>query len=163
MNKQTLKYNLHEIAKETIRFAKELTWNKYSDNVYFKIKPNVLDDNDHLDNDERINLGQRKAELDKILTIDQVVDRLCFADRVPVWTNISIERTTKKWTIIELMTSRRFSEDNYMHKDSGFPPFHIAIATPIYRNEKEKFNINWRHDKFRTKFYTWIWKLKTSN
>jgi len=161
MDTLTFKHNLQEVSKETIRFAKELTWNTYSDNIYFKIRPNILDDSDHLDNDERVNLGQRITEIEKKLTIDQVVERLCFSDRVPVWTNVSIERVTKKSTIIELITSRRFRENDYMHKDSGFPSFHIAIPTPIYRNERGKFSINWRHDKFKTKFYTWFWRSKT--
>ena len=160
MDTLTLKYNLQEISKATIQFAKELTWNDFSDNFCFVIMPNVLDDSDHLDNDERINLEQRKEELNKLLTIGEVIDRLWFSEKVPVWINVSIYKATKRKTIIELMTSRRFRKDDYMHKNTGFPPFHIAIPTPPYQKGNEKFDINWKHNKFKLKFHAWLWRSR---
>jgi hypothetical protein len=149
MDTLTFKYNLEEISSATIKFARQLTWNDFSDNIYFVIRPNAHDDSDHLDNDERINLGQRKDELNKFLTVDEVIERLWLSEKVPVWIDVSVYKATKRKTIIELMTSRRFRKDEYMHKNTGFPPFHIAIPTPPYQKNNEKFDINWKHNKPR--------------
>lgn len=160
MDVLTFKYNLQKASNETIRFAKELTWNKFSDNLCFVIKPNVLDDSDHLDNDELINLAQRRKELRKLLTIDEVINRLCFSERIPIWINISIYQTKKDKTIIELQTSRRFRKEDYMYKETEFPPFHIAIPLPPSLDGTEKFDINWKYNKFKLKLSAWLWRFK---
>lgn len=160
MDSLTFKYNLEKISNVAIRFARQLTWNDFSDNIYFVIIPNALDDSDHLDNDERINLAQRKDELNKLLTINEVIERLCFLEKVPVWINVSVYKATKRKTIIELMTSRRFRKDDYMHKNTGFPPFHIAIPTPPYQKNNERFDINWKHNKLKLKWNAWLWNYR---
>jgi hypothetical protein len=160
MEKEVFKENLDGISKLTLEIARKIAWNNLSENVYYIIRPNILADSDHLDNEEKTNLKERKEELRKTLTIDQVLSRLYFSERIPVWINVSIAEATKKKTTIELLTSRRFRKDDYMFKNTDYPPFNIAIERPINLNENERFDINWKHKKLKLKLDYWKWKFE---
>ncbi len=160
MEKGVFKENLDGISKLTLEIARKMVWNNLSENVYYIIRPNILADSDHLDNEEKTNLKERKKELRKTLTIDQVLSRLYFSERIPVWINVSIAEATKKKTTIELLTSRRFRKDDYMLKNTDFPPFNITIERPINLNENERFDINWKHKKLKLKLDYWKWKFE---
>ena len=160
MEKGVFKENLDGISKLTLEIARKMVWNNLSENVYYIIRPNILADSDHLDNEEKTNLKERKKELRKTLTIDQVLSRLYFSEKIPVWINVSIIEATKKKTTIELVTSRRFRKDDYMFKSTDFPPFNIAIERPINLNENERFDINWKRKKLKLKLDYWKWKFE---
>ncbi len=160
MEKEVFKENLDGISKLTLEIARKIVWNNLSENVYYIIRPNILADSDHLDNEEKTNLKERKEELRKTLTIDQVLSRLYFSEKIPVWINVSIAEATKKKTTIELVTSRRFRKDDYMFKDTDYPPFNIAIERPINLKENERFDINWKHKKLKLKLDYWKWKFE---
>ncbi len=160
MKKEVFKENLDGISKLTLEIARKIAWNNLSENIYYIIRPNILADSDHLDNEEKTNLKERKKELRKTLTIDQVLSRLYFSEKIPVWINVSIIEATKKKTTIELVTSRRFRKDDYMFKSTDFPPFNIAIERPINLNENERFDINWKRKKLKLKLDYWKWKFE---
>ena len=160
MKKEVFKENLDGISKLTLEIARKIAWNNLSENIYYIIRPNILADCDHLDNEEKTNLKERKKELRKTLTIDQVLSRLYFSEKIPVWINVSIIEATKKKTTIELVTSRRFRKDDYMFKSTDFPPFNIAIERPINLNENERFDINWKRKKLKLKLDYWKWKFE---
>ena len=160
MEKEVFKENIEKISKLTLEIARKITWNDLPEKVYYIIRPNILADSDHLDNEEKTNLRERKKELRKTLTIDQVLSRLYFSERIPVWINVSIAEATKKKTTIELLTSRRFRKDDYIFKSSDFPPFNIAIEIPINLNENERFDINWKRKKLKLKLDYWKWKFE---
>ena len=149
MKKEVFKENLDGISKLTLEIARKIAWNNLSENIYYIIRPNILADSDHLDNEEKTNLKERKKELRKTLTIDQVLSRLYFSERIPVWINVSIAEATNKKTTIELVTSRRFRKDDYIFKSSDFPPFNIAIEITIKFDENERFYINWIRKKYK--------------
>ncbi|MBP6578156.1 MAG: hypothetical protein KA232_13205 [Chryseobacterium sp.] len=160
MKKEVFKENLDGISKLTLEIARKIAWNNLSENIYYIIRPNILADSDHLDNEEKTNLKERKKELRKTLTIDQVLSRLYFSERIPVWINVSIAEATKKKTTIELVTSRRFRKDDYMFKNTDYPPFNIAIERPINLNENEIFDINWKRKKLKLKLDYWKWNFE---
>ena len=160
MEKEVFKENLDRISKLALEIGRKIAWNDLSENVYYIIRPNLLADSDHLDNEEKTNLRERKKELRKPLTIDQVLSRLYFSERIPVWINVSIAEATKKKTTIELVTSRRFRKDDYMFKNTDYPPFNIAIERPINLNENEIFDINWKRKKLKLKLDYWKWNFE---
>ena len=90
MEKEVFKENLDRISKLALEIGRKIAWNNLSENIYYIIRPNILADSDHLDNEEKTNLRERKKELRKPLTIDQVLSRLYFSERIPVWINVSI-------------------------------------------------------------------------
>lgn len=152
MDKETFITRLNDASNSALKLAREFTFNEIAENLIFKIKPNNLDLSNHLTDSEKENLITRKKELNKILTANEVADRLIIEEKVPVWINCSVIRSTKKKTTIELFTSRRFREDSELyHKNETYPPFHAVIMNPPYLfDNKEKFDVNWRYKKIQT-------------
>jgi hypothetical protein len=152
MDRETFITRLNEASISALKLAKEFTFNEIGENLIYKIKPNSLDLSDHLTGLEKENLSNRKKELNKSLTANEVADRLMFENKVPVWINCSVIRSTKKITTIELFTSRRFRDDSELyHKMETYPPFHVVIMNPPYLyDNKEKFDVNWRYKKIQT-------------
>ncbi len=152
MDKETFITRLNEASNSALKLAREFTFNEIAENVIFKIKPNSLDLSDHLTDSEKENLIARKKELNKTLTANEVANRLMLENKVPVWINCSVIRSTKKTTTIELLTSRRFRDDSELyHKIETYPPFHAVIMHPPYLfDNKEKFDVNWRYKKIQT-------------
>ena len=104
-----------------------------AENLIFKIKPNSLDLSNHLTDSEKENLITRKKELNKILTANEVADRLIIEEKVPVWINCSVIRSTKKKTTIGLFTSRRFREDSELyHKNETVITSYSIHYTKLY-------------------------------
>jgi hypothetical protein len=152
MDKETFITRLIEASNSALKLAREFTFNEIAENLIYKIKPSSLDLSDHLTDLEKENLSNRKKELNKKLTVNEVTDRLMFENKVPVWINCSVIGSTKKRTTIELFTSRRFRDDSELyHKMETYPPFHAVIMNPPYLfDNKEKFDVNWRKKKIQT-------------
>lgn len=152
MDKETFITRLNEASDSALKFTREFTFNSIAENLIFKIKPNSLDISDHLTDSEKENLIARKKELNKTLTANEVANRLVIENKVPIWINCTVIRSTKKITTIELFTSRRFRDDSELyHKVETYPPFHVVIMNPPYLfDNKEKFDVNWRFKKIQT-------------
>jgi len=154
MDKETFISRLSEASSSALILARESTFNEITDNLIYTIKPNSLDLSDHLTDFEKENLSNRKNELNKTLTENEVADRLILDKKAPVWINCSVIGTSKGNTIIELLTSRRFRNKNELyHQKEGYSPFHALIQLPPYFSidSKDKFDINWRRKKIQTK------------
>jgi len=152
VDKETFITRLKKASNSALKLAKEFTFNEISENCIYKIKPNNLDLSDHLTSSEKENLINRIKELNKTLTINEVSDRLMIENKVPIWINCSVIRSTKKNTTIELFTSRRFRNDFELYnKTENYPPFNAVIINPPYLfDNKEKFDVNWRYKKIQT-------------
>jgi hypothetical protein len=152
MDKDTFIIRLNEASKSALKLAREFTFNEIAENFIYTIKPNSLDLSNHLTDFEKGNLSNRKKELNKTLTVNEVADRVILENKVPVWINCSVVRATRKITTIELFTSRRFRDDSELHhKIETYPPFHAVIMNPPYLfDNKEKFDVNWRYKKIQT-------------
>lgn len=154
MDKEKFIVRLSEASESALSIARELTQNRFPENLVYKIKPNSLELSDHLTDLEKENLICRKSEIKKALTAKQVAERLVIKNKVPVWINCSVIGTRKGETIIELLTSRRFRDENELyHQKEGNYPFHALIQLPPYLtiDSKDKFDINWRRKKIQTK------------
>lgn len=154
MDKETFISRLNEACSSALKLARESTFNEITDNLIYTIKPNSFDLSDHLTDLEKENLSNRKKELNKTLTGNEVTDRLILDKKAPAWINCSVIGTSKGKTIIELLTSRRFRNENELyHQKEGYSPFHALIQLPPYLSMdlKEKFDINWRRKKIQTK------------
>lgn len=152
MDKETFITRLNEASNSALKLAREFTFNKIAENLTYTIKPNSLGLSDHLTDLEKGNLINRKKELNKTLTVYEVADRLIVDNKVPVWINCSVIRSTRKITTLELFTSRRFRDDSDLyHKTETYPPFHAVIMNPPYLfDNEEKFDVNWRYKKIQT-------------
>ncbi len=125
MDKETFIIRLNKASESALKVAREFTYNEISEKLMYKIKPNSLDLSNHLTDMEKENLISRKKELNKSLTASEVSERLVLENKVPIWINCSVIRSTKKMTTIELFTSRRFRKDSELyHEIETYPPFH---------------------------------------
>lgn len=154
MDKEKFIDRLNEASESALNLARELTQNRFPENLVYKIKPNSFDLSDHLTDIEKESLISRKREIKKTLTVKQVAERLVIENKVPIWINCSVIGTRKGETIIVLLTSRRFRDEiELYHQKEGYSPFHALIQLPPYLpiDSKDKFDINWRRKKIRTK------------
>ncbi|MBN2638761.1 MAG: hypothetical protein JXR65_06705 [Bacteroidales bacterium] len=155
MDKNTFASHLEKATNATLEVTKEHCWNVFSENILYIIKPNDLKVSKSLDADEKRILRQRIKELNKKLTLPEVVVRLTYDKRVPARINISVNKSTKNETTIELKTSRRLiREPNHSH--DLFPPFHISIPVPPLNKEGQNFDVNWQHRWWTLN--VWLWK-----
>jgi len=161
MKREEFIQNLEGIVTPLIKCTEDLCWNNLSDNIRYTIKPNQSEESEHLDEFELKLLKHRNKEIKRVYTISQIADRLVNNEKVPVWINVSVYKAEKKWTIVELLISRRMRREyNELYHKIGFPPFHISIPLPPFRTEDQKFDVNWKHKKWKLRYKAFFWKYR---
>lgn len=127
-----------------VEHTKTLCFNDFSVQYQFKIRPSVTAVS-HSDDNERTHHNKITSCQDRHLTFDEVVELLWVDNKVPLWINMSVTESTKDWTTIELLTSRRFvTEEELNHAVDQYPPFHTHVPLPVDYESGVKFDINWR-------------------
>jgi len=125
--------------------AKTRCINSFSSNYRFCIRPNTVTVDSHLSQNEIELHDHLLKTVDKYLTDQEVIALLWKNNKVPLWINASILKSSDKWTTIELVTSRRLRTENELnHVADQFPPFHIQIPLPPFPVDGNKFDINLR-------------------
>jgi hypothetical protein len=160
MEKSAFESHLLAATESCLNFTRTLCWNKLSDNIEFVIQPDNLNEKaDYLSDFEMFHFKQRKAELNKALSFDEVINRLWIARQVPVWVNLSVKRAKYGKTVIELLIDRRLRENDndIYHQQEGYPPFHILVSTPPYRIDHSSQSVP---QKFNVKWNSWPWKFR---
>ncbi|MCR9248895.1 MAG: hypothetical protein NXI20_00670 [bacterium] len=160
MEKPIFKERLVNSTKFLLEFTQSLVVNSLSENVKYLIEPNVRDTSDHLNKKEQEKLKEL-SELGKtLLNVDQITEVLFVNGLVPLWINIEVYNAKKGRTIIKLNCSRRLRSDSDLnHIAEEHPPFHPLVPLPPWHKKGEKFNINWKQQSFKRKWYYWKWKL----
>lgn len=144
MRREKLRDNFDGAADSLIKLTRELCSNELSDSHKYILKPNQESVDNHLDEIEILFhkkiLGYKGKKLDK----EETLDLLWTDNKVPLWINISVIRSTDNLTIIELLTSKRLrSESDLNHIAHKFPPFHPLVPLPPGFKDGDKFDINW--------------------
>jgi len=150
MEKEKFLDHLNRSSEFLIDFTKEKVVNSLSKNLKYVIKVNEYSDSPHLTNYERGILSKLKSYRNIILTKDDVVGLLWNDNKVPLWINSSVIKTSPEETIIELTISRRLrSEEDLNYKADIYAPFHPLIPLPPNLENDQKFDINWKTFKPR--------------
>jgi hypothetical protein len=155
VDRETFRQRLKSASESAVQIARKFTFNEICENFVYKIVPNCLDLSSYLTEFEIENLRSRRNELNKTFSAEEVSEKLIIENKVPVWINCSVIRSTRKETTIELLTSRRFRDDSELyHKSENYSPFHSLIQYPPYLqfDSAEKFDVNWRSKKIQTAF-----------
>ncbi|MBC3845446.1 hypothetical protein H8K90_03555 [Winogradskyella echinorum] len=161
MEELEFKYRLIESSKKLIEFTETLVFNSISKNIEYLIELNSRMVSNHLNSSELEKLKEINILKDKPQSIEQVISVLYNSGLVPLWINSEVYRSTNHKTIIRLICSRRFRiEEDLNSLVNKFPPFHIVVPLPPWGKEGVKFNVNWRHQYLKRKWYALIWKLK---
>jgi hypothetical protein len=161
MTPDTLEKALNDAVVTLLSLARELTWNKISNNCKFILS--------EIENSEHNFFEQRK--LRKIENDNKTPAAL--QDLVPLLLkqyenlydiNLHIYKSTKDLTIIDIRYYPKSSieEEFRMKIKDQQPMLHCKVSTPPYNFEKkEKFDINWEHNNFWHKWKMFWWKFNS--
>ncbi len=163
MKPKEFKYRLIESTKKLIEITQSLVTNPISENVEYLLEPNCRKSSEHLTAREIEQLGELNKLEGRHVNSDKVVDLLNISGLVPLWINTEIYKSTQRKTVVKLITSRRFIDEKDLNvKMDEFPPFHPLVPLPPWSKKGEKFNVNWKHQNLKRKWYalTWKWRYK---
>jgi hypothetical protein len=163
MEQKEFKYRLDESTKKLIKFTQSMVTNSISENVKYLIEPNCRETSEHLNKQELNKLMELNRVERKQFNSQEVSDMLYEFGQVPLWINTEVFRSTKNMTTIKLICSRRFrNEKDLNYKADEFPPFHPLVSLPPWKKESEKFNVNWKHQALKRKWFALIckWRYK---
>lgn len=142
MTKQEFLFQLKGASFVTLKFAERYVNDKLATDFKYNTiftPPNIYGDVDQFDiypEDE----GLIKLNLTDI----EVVDLLYRKNKVPIWIDINVLKSSRKTTTFNLLCAGRYSDnkDEYYYKDNGSAPFGIKGPNfPIGYKEDEKFRL----------------------
>ena len=145
MTSSTLRKEIEEAVPKLLEMARELSWNKISDNCKF-ILTEIKDsqENFHVqrvltkkENDKKVPVTLQEL----LLKLQDLYDNLYDI-------NLNIYKSTKSMTIIDIRYYPKSSLDkDYEQKVLHNPPMlHWKVSFPPWMSDKkEKFDINWEH------------------
>ena len=154
MTPKTLQKEIEESLPRLLDIARELTWNRISDNCEF-ILTEIKDTEDNFETQRLI----RKKENDKKrpLPFVKAIPKLQSLYDNLYDINLHVYRAGRRLTIIDIRYYLKSSLDQeYRKKISDNPPMlHCKLTCPPWvTEEKKKFDINWEHKILLAK-----WKL----
>lgn len=156
MTADTIEAEIRAAISKLMEMAKELTWNKFSDEYLFLLS--AISDK-HPDFIERLKLHKRDNDSREPKKLQEVIPELValFNDLYDI--NLTIYKATKKATIIEICYYTKSQlEDAYCQTASTQPPMiHCKVALPPWLSDKKQpFDINWQHKVLQIR-----WKMFT--
>ncbi len=161
MEKKEFKYRIDESTKKLIEFTQSSVTDSISENVEYLIEPNCRETSEHLNKQELNKLMELNRLEGKLFNSKEVNNLLLDSGQVPLWINTEVFRSTKKKTTVKLICSSRFRDEKDLnHNVDEFPPFHPLVHLPPWRKDNEKFNINWKHQTLKRKWFALTWKRR---
>ncbi|HMK25209.1 MAG TPA: hypothetical protein VK483_04200 [Chitinophagaceae bacterium] len=160
MTSHSLKNELEEAIPRLLDMAKELTWNKLSDNFKF-ILTEIKDSQENFYEQRRL----RKIENDKKIpvTLQELMPTLQKLYENFYDINLQIYKSTRAMTVIDIRYYPQSSlDEDYRRKVINNPPMlHSKVSIPPWCSDrKEKFDINWEHNQGWNKWKLFWLKLK---
>ena len=161
MTQETLHKELEEATPALLRIARELTWNKIPDTCKFILSEVKDSDKNFFEQDKLMikeNDGKTPVSLDELMpTLKKLYDD--FYD-----ISLEIYKTTSEVNIIDVRYySIHALDPDYKQTEIKEPSIlHCKVRIPPWiGDEKEKFDINWKHKKFMFRWKMFWLKYKT--
>lgn len=142
MTKQEFLFQLKGASLVALKFAERYVKDKLATDFKYNTiftPPNIYGDVDQFDiypEDE----GLIKLNLTDI----EVVDLLYRKNKVPIWIDINVLKSSRKTTTFNLLCAGRYSDnkDEYYYRDNGSAPFGIKSPQfPVGYKDGEKFRL----------------------
>lgn len=142
MTKQEFLFQLKGASFVALKFAERYVKDKLATDFKYNTiftPPNIYGDVDQFDiypEDE----GLIKLNLTDI----EVVDLLYRKNKVPIWIDINVLKSSRKTTTFNLLCAGRYSDnkDEYYYRDNGSAPFGIKSPQfPVGYKDGEKFRL----------------------
>ena len=148
MTSNTLQKEIEEAFPKLLDVARELTWNKISDNCKF-ILTEIKDSRENF----HVQRQLRKKENDKQvpMTLTELMPTLQNLYDNLYDINLHIYRANRHLTIIDIRYYPKSSLDQEYRQTvlNNSPMLHCRIAQPPWlTDKKEKFDINWKHKQW---------------
>ncbi|MFZ6051533.1 hypothetical protein [Halocola ammonii] len=161
MKEEELRNRLVKSTEKLILLSQDLVSNSLSGNTKFLIEPNDRTESEHLNEKEIQKLHEFNQLEGQLFDFDETSELLVDEGIVPLWVNSEIVHSTKERTVVKLICSRRLREEGELNNlVSEFPPFQPLFSLPPWFQVGKKFDINWRHQKFKRLWYSLTWKLR---
>ena len=159
MSPDTLQEEIKKAIPMLLNMARDLSWNKISDNCKFFLSEIIdVDSTAHQERDRRLKENSNKIHV-PFSEIMPLLQRL-YDDLYDI--NLFIYKSSKKLTIIDIRYYPKSSlDEGYGQEVINNPPMlHCKVAIPPWLSDRqEKFNINWEHNK-RWILWKCYWQLK---
>lgn len=161
MTKQEFSFRLKNASFIAIDFAERYVLDKLQPNF----KYNVIFTSSNHDNDTKFDFYPEDEGIIKLnLTDIEVIDLLYRKNKVPIWIDINVLKSSRKITTFNLLCAGRYSDDDdeLYYNDDHAGPFGIKSPTfPIGYKEGKKFKLE-KDNAFR-KLYLKIKRLCFKN
>lgn len=142
MTKQEFLSRLQGASLISLKFAERYVTDKLTDDFKYNVIFTPANYNDDLTKFDVYPEDEGVIKLS--LTEIEVIDLLCRKNKIPVWINISVLKSSKKSTTFNLLCAGRYSdnEEEFYYNDNQLGPFGIKSPTfPIGYKEGEKFSL----------------------
>jgi len=143
MTKEEFLFHLQGASIIALKFAERYVKDKLETDFKYNVILSVSTDDPSLTQFDLYPEDQGTIKLD--LTDTEVVDLLYRKNKVPVWIDISVLKSSKKSTTFNLLCAGRYTDnkDEYYYNRNGSGPFGIKGPNfPLDYVEGEKFRLH---------------------
>ncbi|QEC78464.1 hypothetical protein [Mucilaginibacter ginsenosidivorax] len=162
ITKETLEQYLIKVTAGLIYTARDMAWNKISDNYLYILSP--YNGTDKKNCFERYAVRKRINDVKEPQPLKTVMPELldCYPDLYDIV--LYLYRASKRLTVIEIeYRTKDDLDDNYRATVVNDPPMcHSYVVIPPYRthDKKRKFDINWQNNTISNRLNIFWWRLK---
>lgn len=142
MTKSEFLFHLKGSSLIALKFAENYVKNKLTTGFKYNVILNGSNDNPKLVQFDIYKEDDGIIKLD--LTDNEVVELLYRKNKIPVWININVLKSSRKSTTFNLLCAGRYSDDKkeFYYNDNGSGPFGIkSPKLPIDYIEGKKFKL----------------------
>lgn len=148
MDRQTFINHFKLLLVHLHDWTSQNCFNELSDNHKFIIEPSERTVSDHLTEKENGYLKVWNKLEGRQISFDQVVDLFYKDNKMPKWVDSSIYFSTPNLTVVHLLFSREFRDENEVYYlERGTSPFKAVVSIPpdnLKVLKGDKFDVNWK-------------------
>lgn len=142
MTKQEFLFHLQGASLVTLKFAERYVKDKLTTDFKYNV---IFTPSHHTINPGHFDFYPEDDGILKLdLTDDEVVKLLYRNNKIPIWIDINVLKSSRKSTTFNLLCAGRYSDnkEDWYYKDDGSAPFGIKSPTfPINYKEGKKFRL----------------------
>lgn len=140
MTKQEFSFHLQEASLLALKFAERYVKNKLTTDFKYNV---IFTPAHHTIYSDLFDFYPEDEGIIKLnLTENEVIDLLYRNNKIPVWIDINVLKSSKKSTTFNLLCAGRYSDnkEEFYYKENGSAPFGVkSPQLPINYKEGEKF------------------------
>lgn len=159
MTKQEFLIRLKNSSIEAAKFAEHYITDKLTNDYKYNV---IFTPANYNDDPSKFDIYPEDEGIIKLnLTDIEVIDLLCRKNKIPVWIDINILKSSRKCTTFDLLCAGRYSdnEEEFYYNDNQSGPFGIKSPTfPIGYKEGEKFSL--KKSFYLRKLHLMYFKIK---